>query len=174
MKLQTKLCRNMLNQNIPYTNTKLQNMWKIENNPKLISLKSFFGPREPNFTLKNINENCTTKITFRATHKSQKAPTRPFCASRVWRPRRENKKSVGFPTRPSDLVNKIESSGITGQQSTVKSYVALHCTMDKTYFWRPILLFIPKCVFRRNKCNLIHDCKQMQYCNTGYTAIYVD
>ena len=62
--------------------SKHTNMWKIENNPKLILPKSFFGPREPKFALKNLNEICTTQITFRTTHKTQKPPTRPFCAKR--------------------------------------------------------------------------------------------
>ena len=71
-------------------------MWKIENNAKLILPKLLFGPHKPKIPFKNQNEICTTKITFRKTHKTQKPPTRPFCASRVWRPRRENKKVLVF------------------------------------------------------------------------------
>ena len=158
MKLQTQLCLNMLNQNVPYTNTKWQNMWKIENNPKLILPKSFFGPREPKFALKNLNEICTTKITFRTTHKTQKPPTRPFCASRVWRSRRENKKVLVF--QHVHLIWLTRSKVQASQGSNQPWNLTLHCIAQRAQIISESLFFLfisSICIFKRYACNLFHD-----------------
>ena len=109
--------------------SKHTNMWKIENNPKLILPKSFFGPREPKFALKNLNEICTTKITLRTTHKTQKPPTRPFCASRVWRPRRENKKVLVF--QHVHLIWLTRSKVQASQGSNQPWNLTLHCIAQR-------------------------------------------
>ena len=99
--------------------------WKIEKISKLILPKLFFGPREPKFAFKNRNEIHTTKITFRTTHKTQKPPTRPFCASRVWRPRRENKKVLVF--QHVHLIWLTRSKVQASQGSNQPWNLTLHC-----------------------------------------------
>ena len=140
------------------SNTKWQNMWKMENNYKLILPKLFFGPCESKFALKNLKEICTTKITFRKTHKTQKPPTRPFCASRVWRPRRENKKVLVF--QHVHLIWLTRSKVQASQGSNQPWNLTLHCIAHRVQIISesPFFLFIlSNCVCERYACNLFHD-----------------
>ena len=128
---------------------------------KLILLKSFFGPRSRSkiwIPKIYINEICTTNITFRKTHKTQKPPTRPFCASRVWRPRRENKKVLVF--QHVHLIWLTRSKVQASQGSNQPWNLTLHCIAHRVQIISesPFFLFIlSNCVCERYACNLFHD-----------------
>ena len=135
-------------------------MWK--QNHKLSLPKSFFGPREPKLSLKNINENnCTTNITFRTTHKTQKPPTRPFCASRVWRPRRENKKVLVF--QHVHLIWLTRSKVQASQGSNQPWNLTLHCIAQRAQIISEGPFFFSYLTAFLGECNLFHDHEEMQY-----------